>query len=81
MGASENEWLHVAKKANIYIEQLRHADITSVIGAVAFRKQLQITKENTDVCQGSPRTSKINKSRDLETQQHDKTQNSNVIMN
>jgi len=32
VGASENEWLHVAKKQNIYIECVeRHADITSVL--------------------------------------------------
>lgn len=42
---------------------------------------LKITKENKDVCQGPPRTSKIYKSRDLAIQQHDKMQNSNVIMN
>lgn len=30
----------------------RHADVTSVIGAVAFRKLLKITKENKDVCLG-----------------------------
>lgn len=28
----------------------RHGDVTCVIGADAFRKQLQITKENKDVC-------------------------------
>lgn len=34
VGANENEWLHVAKKQNIYIECIeRHADTTSVIEA------------------------------------------------
>lgn len=61
MGASENEWLHVAKKSkNIYIECVeRHADITSVIGAVVFGKLLQMTTKKNDVCPG--RTKDIQK--------------------
>lgn len=69
VGASENEWLHVAKKSkNIYIECVeRHADITSVIGAVVFGKLLQMTTKKTMSARGEPRTSKNKKSRDLNT--------------
>lgn len=43
VGANENEWLHVAKKQNIYIECIeRHADTTSVIGAAVTGNLLQM---------------------------------------
>lgn len=76
-----NGYMLQKKSKHLHRTVERHADVTSVIGAVAFRKQLKITKENKDVCQGSPRTSKINEPRDFAITQHDKTQNSNVIMN
>lgn len=81
VGASENEWLHVAKKqtstSNSWETWRRNLCYWS------WRlQQLQITKENKDVClEITEDIQKIHKSGDLEIQQHGKTQNSNVIMN
>lgn len=61
VGASENEWLHVAKKAK-HLHRMRWETCRHnfcVIGAVAFGKLLQTTTKKLDVCPG--RTKDIQK--------------------
>lgn len=81
VGASENEWLHVAKKQTSTSNSWETRRRNLLLELTPSENNFKFQRKTKMSAWRSPRTSKINKSRDLEIQQHVKMQNSNVIMN